>query len=243
MFLQPLFGEPYAWTNKYLSNIEKVEGFDWAIFTPHKLRGGKNTHIVHMTLKQWDKLVLQATGIDPENYIEGPAPHKNLTDYYPAMGHILGDYIPKYDYWGHQNWDVVNGRLSHFLPDAELIKANIWADESNEVNGTFSLYRNKPEVNMLYRKVPGWEEAFRVHALFGFDERQFSEYAVKHGYVKCPPHYPLHSYDRLPQHQPKPRLELRDGRLYELFTDTVTGRTMGKEIMWFHFSYTKQWPL
>ena len=243
MFLQPLFGEPYAWTQKYLDNISQVKGWEWKIFTPHKLWGSKNTEIIKMDLKGFDQLVKKATGIDPKNYLDGPVPHKNLTDYYPAYGHIFSSYIKDYDYWGHTNWDCVYGRLSHFLPDSELIKAKIWADESNEVNGTFSMYRNKVEINTLYQEVNGWQKAFTEHKLFGFDETTFSKHAVEHEYVTTPKNYPFLSYDRFPQHIPSPRLEYKDRRLYELFEDTVTGRTIGKEIFFFHFSYTKKWPL
>lgn len=239
VFLQPLFGEPYPWTQQYLDNIAQVKGWNWIIFTPHALKGGRNTAIMRMDLKEWDRLVLKATGVDPKNYVSGVAPHKNLTDYYPAYGHIFSDFIQGYSYWGHTNWDCVYGDLSRFLPDEELAKALIWADETNAVNGTFSVYKNTPEVNTLYQQVPGWEQAFTDHKLFGFDETSFSKYAVENGYVTCPPHYPFHSYDRLPQHIPTPQLELIDGHLYEKFTDTRTGRVTGKEIMYFHFSTLK----
>lgn len=242
VFLQPLFGEPYDWTEQYLVNISQVRGYDWIIFTPHKLRGGKNTRIVKMSLDDFNNLFYKKTGVLFKNVLEGKAPKKNLTDYYPAYGHIFEDYF-KHDYWGHTNWDCVYGRLSHFLPDQELKKAKIWADESNEVNGTFSLYKNTKEVNLLYQEVEGWERVFSDFKLHGFDETLFSKYAVDKEYVTCPPHYPLHSYDRFPQHIPKPNLGYKEGRLYELFVDTVTGRTGGKEIPWFHFSYTKKWPL
>lgn len=196
-----------------------------------------------MHLVEFDNLVQKATGVEPHNYIDGPAPHKNLTDYYPAYGDIFKDFTKGFDYWGHTNWDCVYGRLNHFLPDSELKKAEIWADEKNEVNGTFSLYKNTKVINTLYRQVYSWEHAFTDHKLYGFDELQFSKYAVNNGYVTTPKGYPFLSYDRFPQHVPNPRLEYKDGRLYELFTDTVTERTIGKEIMWFHFSYTKKWPL
>ena len=243
VFLQPLFGKPYSWTQRYLDNIAQVEGYDWKIFTPHKLRGGKNTEIISMHIGTFDKLVWQASRIDPENYIEGEAPHKNLTDFYPAYGDIFKRYISDYDYWGHTNWDCVYGRLDHFLPDSELAKCDIWADESNAVNGTFSLYRNDTKINKLYQEVDGWQEVFKSHKLFGFDETTFSDYAVKEGYVTNPPHYPFHSYDRFPTHIREPQLEYTDGRLYEIFEDAVTLRKVGKEIMWYHFSYSKRWPL
>ncbi len=244
VFLQPLFGKPYDWTQQYLDNIAQVEGYDWKIFTPHALKpSGKNTEIINMHIGTFDKLVEEACGLNPDNYIDGEAPHKNLTDFYPAYGDIFKDYIKGYDYWGHTNWDCVYGRLGHFLPDSVLAECDIWADESNSVNGTFSLYRNDEKINKLYQKVDGWKEAFTLPKLFGFDEMDFSVYAVKEGYVTNPIHYPFHSYDRFPLHIREPQLEYKDGRLYEVFEDAVTLRKIGKELMWFHFSYSKRWPL
>lgn len=239
VFLQPLFGELYPWAQQYLDNIAQVKGYDWKIFTPHNLKVGKNTEVIKMDLAEWDRRVLKATGIDPKNYIDGKAPHKNLTDYYPAYGDILKDFTKGYKFWGHTNWDCVYGQLGDFFPQ----DFEIFADESNEINGTLTLYKNKKEINELYKQVQGWEQAFTDHKLFGFDETMFSKYAISTGLVTCPPHYPLHSYDRLPQHRPTPKLDYQDGRLYELFTDTVTGRVTGKEIAWFHFSFNKKWPL
>lgn len=243
VFLQPLFGEPYAWTQKYLDNIAKVKGFEWKIFTQHDLKGGENTKIVKMTLADFDDLVLKYCGVDPNNHIEGKAPVKNLTDFYPAYGDIFQDYIKGYDFWGHTNWDCVYGRLGHFITDKMLSKSKIWADETNTVNGTFSLYRNTKEVNTLYQNVNNWQKVFTDYKLYGFDELEFSEYAVAKGFVTNPKHYPTFSYDRFPQHIPYPQLDYRDGRLYELFKDTVTERILGKELAWFHFSYSKKWPL
>ena len=172
VILQPLFGEPYSWTKKYLKNIAQVEGYDWKIFTPHKFKVGKNTELIDMHLVEFDKLVEKATGVEPFNFLDGPAPHKNLTDYYPAYGHIFQEYAKDYDYWGHTNWDCVYGRMTHFLPDKELAKADIWADESNSVNGTFSLYKNKKEINELYQNVQGWQKVFMDHKLYGFEDRK-----------------------------------------------------------------------
>jgi hypothetical protein len=241
VILQMMFGTPFDWTDKYFDNFEMLDDWTLKVFTPNKLKGRKNVEIIPMTIEEFDERVKKVTGIEPGNYIDGHAPHKLTSDYYPAYGLIMEDHIKGYDFWGHTNWDVVFGRIDHFLTDDYLKDCDIFADEVYELNGTFSIYRNCEKVNNLFKKVPGWEKAFKEHRLFGFDELIMGPWMATQEYVrfKCPPYYPWHGYDRLP-------LELEkkdDGSLYQVAIDKVTGRRMGKEIMFYHFSYTKKYPL
>lgn len=241
VILQMMFGRPFDWTEKYLDNCEMIPGYDWKIFTPNKLKGRKNVEIIPMTIEEFDERVEFQTGIVPGNYIDGHAPHKLTSDYYPAYGLIMEDYIKDYEWWGHTNWDVVYGRLDHFLTDEYLKDCDIFADEANEINGVFTLYRNNDKVNNLFREVPGWEEAFREHRLFGFDELIMGKWIQTQDLVrfKYPKHYPWFGYDRLPA-----ELEQKeDGSLFQVLTDKITGRKMGKEISFYHFSYNKRYPL
>jgi hypothetical protein len=171
------------------------------------------------------------------------------------------------DYWGITNMDVVYGNLDHFIPDSELEKYDVWTDDVKDgkpvVNGVFSLWKNIDEINNLCYQIPDWREKLtcdpcpkcmgvqdQIHHLYGTDEIDMVpivQNLPKTGdfeRVGCPPHYPLHTYDRLEQHIPEPKLRVfPDGSLYELYKDFAKPELeFGREVMYFHFSYTKKWP-
>lgn len=256
VIIQTQFGSPHSWTAEYLDHFQKLADAGWRllVFTPNALPSSGNVEIVQMTLLEFDALVERHCGVNPGNYIDGPAPKKVISDYYCAHGAIFSDYLADADYWGISNWDCCYGRLSRYVPDSLLEQFDIWADDASPaINGIFSVFKNVPRVNRLYEHVPGWQGHFANHAPCAFDEilmthavRELSARGeVAFGY---PEHFPYHSYDRLVQHRPKPNLYLEaDGALIERFEDTIappaTKDHYGREIFMFHFSRTKAWPL
>jgi hypothetical protein len=249
-FILTQFGSPHPWTLKYFENIRFLEqyGWYWKIFTPNDYKSYGNIEIVPMDLTSFNHLVESKTGILPKNSMIGGKPIKPISDYYVASGLIFEDYLKGTDYWGITNWDVVYGRLDHFIPDEELQKYEIWSDDVNAINGVFSLYRNTEKINHLFERINRWKTAFEDNLLYGIDEIDFTEVMrnqtdIAFGYPK---YYPLHSYDRLEQHYPEPKLEMKeDHSLWELFLDIAPrGRQfMGREIPYFHFSFKKTWPI
>ncbi len=88
------------------------------------------------------------------------------------------------------------------------------------------------------------------HTLHGTDEYDMTE-VMKDAPVRYthPQYYPIHSHDRLEQHVPEIKLEIKeDGSLWELSQDinhpvwAHAHPLMGKEIPYFHFLRTKKWP-
>jgi len=251
--LQTQFGSPHPWTDKFFENFSMLGKYGWDlyVFTKNTFDNvPENVHIIPMSLDKFDELIKKYIGVEPNNYIDPStnAPHKLVSDYYPAYGLIFQDYF-KADYWGHTNWDVVFGRIDHFVSDERLSSCDIFGASVNEVDGIFTMYKNNTTVNTLFTHVSGWEKMFTNHGLFYFDEEKFTKTVIsKHsqGLIKfdCPKYHLYHSYDRIPSHIPKPQLEIApDGSLFELQEDIVTHRKVGREIMVFHFSYTKRWPL
>lgn len=258
VFLQTQFASPHSWTQQYLDNFKMLAPYGWylKIFTPNPLRSSENVEIVPMTIAGFDALVQERCGVDPRNYLKGGFPSKLLSEFYPAYGQILFDYIRDFDFWGITNWDCVYGRLDHFVPDTLLETADIVSDDVNAINGIFTLMRNNDFVNHLFREVPNWQEQFRSHEPQAFDEIQFTmavRKAAAEGRVrfKYPPYFGYHSHDRLIQHTPEPNIYFEpDGALIERFEDPraeynkflMPKQTYGREILLLHFSRTKCWP-
>lgn len=265
-FIITQFGTPHAWTQEFIDNVQHLEkdGWYWKVFTPNKLESKGNVEIVPMTTDQFNDLCEQKLGVRPNLYMtEKGVPSVHMTDFYTAGGVLFDDYLKDSDYWGIANIDMVFGNLSKFLPDSELEKYDVWTDDPKSFNGIFSLFRNGYTANGLFKRVKHWDSKLEIapcpkctgtggnHTLWGTDEYDMTEVLrVANIKIGRPKYYPLHSHDRLEQHVPEVKLELKeDGSLYELFKD-INGPQwihahpyIGHEIPYFHFLKTKKWPL
>jgi hypothetical protein len=261
VFILTQFGPPHSWSAEYLAHIRTLApyGWHWIILTPHDYQSSENVRIVPMTLADFDARVLERCGVVTGNFLDAQGlPVKFTSDYYPAFGDIFSDLLTDADYWSITNWDVLYGRLDHFLTDAELDKYDIWSDDRHHINSLFCFYNNTEPINRLYRCVPGWERFFQYEGvpIYGFDEVYFDAIIRQLAHLGRvsfghPPYFALHSYDRLIQHQPKPNLAMApDGALIECFDDPHPGLAnyapwrgmFGREIMYFHFLQSKRWP-
>lgn len=252
VFIETQFGSPHPWTKEYFENVAKLgaTGWYWYIFTPNKYENvPDNVRIIPMTIEECNDLMEKKIGVNPHNYLENGLPHKNVSDFFVAHGKIFEDYIEDADFWGFTNWDIVYGRLSNFIPDEILEHADIFSDEINTINGIFTLLRNTEEMKNLFKQIPDWENKFTEHRLVGTDEYDFTEIARKQPNFVFPKYYPLHSHDRLEQHYPDVKLEIKeDGSLWELFKDVRPPSWQhqrpfsGREIAYIHFIRTKEWP-
>lgn len=257
VFLLTQFGTPHSWSQYYFENVAKLEeyGYYWKIFTPNEYKYvPKNVEIIPFTIEQYNKLMERTIGVNPHNYLENGIPHKNVSDFYVASGAIFQKYIKGFDFWGITNWDIVYGRLDHFLTDEELEESDIWTDDVNTINGIFCLFRNVEKVNNLFKEIPDWQDKFKLHQLVGTDEYDMTNLMKRDDILEkirynYPAYYPMHSHDRLEQHVPEVKLSMkRNGALFELFKD-INGPVwqharplLGKEIPYFHFLRSKAWP-
>lgn len=91
-------------------------------------------------------------------------PYK-MCDYKVAYGEMFQDYIKEYDFWGHCDADMIFGDIRHFVTDEVLNKYDRLG-----VDGFFSLFRNTPEINSIYRKAGDIKQIFTSQKPFGFDE-------------------------------------------------------------------------
>ena len=91
-----------------------------------------------------------------------------LCDYKPIYGIAFKDILNGYDYWGHCDLDMLFGKLSDFISEEDLLKN----DRIGDV-GAFTIYKNKEEMNHLFRHPGGafsWKEVSSSHYSYGFDE-------------------------------------------------------------------------
>ena len=239
---QTLFGKPYDWMDSYFENCNSLGkyGWEWKFFMPEG-KSLKHVEVIPMTIDEFDDLVEDKLGIHPENYIDDRGcPHKLMSDYYPAHGLLFDKWTKGADFWGHVNWDMVFGRLDKWITDEFLSDCDIFGNDPDAINGIFSLYRNNKFVNNLFKEHPLWKEAFTYVGSdnpYVFDETCMSELCrkvrdegrlrFKTDWFMCNDHM---------EHQKEPKIKmLKDGSLIDTVKD--------EEVMIYHFSGTKKWPL
>ena len=93
-----------------------------------------------------------------------------LCDFKPMYGKIYEDYIGSYEFWGFCDIDLVLGDTAKVLSESYLQTVDVVSAHSRYMSGPFSLFRNIPEVNMLFRKSKDFEEIVANQRHLSFDE-------------------------------------------------------------------------
>lgn len=104
-------------------------------------------------------------------------PYK-MCDYKVAYGEMFQDYIKEYDFWGHCDADMIFGDIRKYVTDDILEKYDRLG-----VDGFFSLFRNTPEINSIYRKAGDIKLIFTDQKPFGFDEWGLNHNGTAHYWI------------------------------------------------------------
>ncbi len=147
-------------------------------------------------------------------------------DYRCAFGLLYADVLAPYAWWGHTDADCVYGRLDHFVTDDKLERCDIYTDCAYDyVSGPFSLYRNVPVVNDLFLEAPEWHDQLTRPDTTGWVEKGYSDVAKANVRVAIEDNHAFTNPENL--------VRGPDGSLLH----------RGRELAYFHFRRTKEWPL
>ncbi len=147
-------------------------------------------------------------------------------DYRCAFGLLYEDVLAAYKWWGHTDADCVYGRLDHFVTDAKLDGCDVYTDCAYDyVSGPFSLYRNVREVNDLFLEAPEWHDQLTRPDTTGWVEKGYSDVVRESVRLTVEDN---HAYT-----DPEALVRRDDGALSH----------RGRELAYFHFRRTKEWPL
>ena len=204
IMITPYFGPLPEWFDKY----SMAKGYNW---------------LFDSDLEGFKKRVKDKLGID---YPGLPGTGK-VWDYRGALGYLYQDEIKGYDFWGHTDFDRVYGEVDKWVTDEFLSNLDVHSNHHEYVNGCWSLYRNKPEVNELFKTVPDWKFYMTDVDPNGWIEKEYSRALEQSGL-----RYKYTFWQGNP-YTTEPNLEKREGKLYQ----------DGQEIMMFHFRRSKRWPL
>ena len=123
-----------------------------------------NVRFHHLPLGEFNALASRKTGLDvrvTDSY--------KLCDFRPAYGLIFEDYLEGADFWGSTDVDLILGSVRSSLA-AVLDRHDVISVRKEWFSGSFSLYRNRPDVNNLFRESRDHARVLSAQEHFGFDE-------------------------------------------------------------------------
>jgi len=204
IMITPYFGKFPEWMDKY----EKPVGYDWLL----------DTDLDKFRIRVKEKLGIDYPGTEGSG---------KVWDYRGCLGLLYEEEIKGYDFWGHTDFDCVYGDVNKWVTDEFLSQLDVHSNHIDYVNGCWSLYRNTPRVNNLFKEFFEWREKLTDPEANGWIEKEFTETLEKSGL-----RYKYTFWQGNP-YTTTPILEKIDGKLYQDF----------EEIMMFHFRRSKKWPL
>jgi hypothetical protein len=209
LLICPWFGALPPWFVEYEKNIAHLKdlGYDFLIDTD---------------LPAFKKRVADILGIDCP-IVPGSG---KVHDYRCALGELYQKELEGYEFWGHVDFDCIFGNVDKWVTDEFLSELDIHSNHNTYICGPWTLYRNKSEVNSLFRQSPHWQAIMQHPESTGWVEMEYSRIVENSGL-----RYAYTFWQADPDHMHLLRM---DGTaLYE----------GDREVMMAHFRRTKRWPL
>lgn len=145
-----------------------------------------------------------------------------IWDFRCAFGVLFAEELKGYEWYGHTDFDVVFGRVDQWVTDEFLKDLDVHSNHSTYVCGAWTLYRNTPEVNELFKKSPRWKEIMENPTPTGWVEQEYSRLLENSGLRFAYTFW--QGFDDI---------NFKDGKLFE----------GDREIMMNHFRRTKIYPV
>lgn len=134
-----------------------------------------NIHLVHETFEELKVTIAKKLRLP----VAIPNTYK-LCDFKPAYGLIFSEYISGYDFWGMGDIDVIYGNIRNFLTGDILDNYDVITVRHDFLVGYFTLYRNCPEINELFRLSRDYIKVFTSEEHYCFDECNFGFWKLDH---------------------------------------------------------------
>jgi len=208
LLFSPYLGKLPDWIDKYTEHTKNIEGFDFLVLN---------------SKQDIQRRIKEKLGME----IDIAEDTCKVSDFRPALGILYEDWLKNYDFWGHTDLDCIYGNLSKLIP---LGSIDIFSNDSWQMCGPLSIYKNTQEINNLFREHPKWQEIFLDPLHNAFDERGMSEVIKK---VVAQNRFKAEWRNGQANDKENHKVELRDG---SLFIDD-------KEELIYHFKETKIWPI
>ena len=124
-----------------------------------------NVSYVHESFDALRSRLQSVLGMD----LPGLFPYK-LCEFRPAFGLIFRDIIGDADFWGYGDNDLILGDVAAFLTRERLETHDVLSFKRGHLQGPFTIYRNTPAVNELFRDGGEYARIFADPRYLSFDE-------------------------------------------------------------------------
>ena len=235
------FGKLPNYFPLWLKSAKSNQNVDFYIFTDNDLESNDNIFFNKMYLSDFKKLAEDTLGFS----VCLDKPYK-CCDFRPIYGLLFKEYVSKYDYWGHCDFDLIFGDIESFTQKYDLPSYDRFL-----ALGHLSLYRNTDEVNSRYKianSKMNYKAVFTSSKNFAFDEicgmtktylendyslfskRIFADIASVYKRYRLVEIYPL---DKKPKNYKKQIFYWENGKVYRTYI--VGGQKFTEEYIYVHF--------
>ncbi|TXE21548.1 hypothetical protein ES731_01185 [Psychroflexus gondwanensis] len=227
LLIIPYFGNWPLWFEAYLVSIQANPSIQWLCPTNCELPEQYPDNIKFL---ETDMLSLNEH-VNEVVDAKMPLSPRKFCDLKPAYGDIFKEEIKGYDYWGFCDMDIIWGDIRKFMTTQVLTTYNIISSRKENISGHFNLFKNTPDLNLLYKQVPDYKSLFEQEPFMWFDEHVLSNF-LKHT---------LHPYkikwDTILCNQENGRDSHQEYELNRWYwkEGQLTNTQTGKEVMYLHF--------
>jgi hypothetical protein len=160
------FGRKVACLVSSISAHAKNDTIQWLFFTDCEIPKAKysNIEFESMNLEQLNDLASKKLGFRVQNTSYS---QMNLR---PAFSVIFEEYVKGFDFWGYCDIDVVWGNIRGFITESILQQYDIVSCRKDFLAGHLTLWRNRPDINILFRSIPAYKAIFSSSDHYNFDE-------------------------------------------------------------------------
>jgi hypothetical protein len=100
---------------------------------------------------------------------------RKLCDLKVTYGVIFANDLESFDFWGCSDLDVVWGDIRRFATDAHLQTHDIFSSRKEKLSGHCTFYRNIPEVNHMFERIPDVRALLSTSHYEHLDERELTK--------------------------------------------------------------------
>jgi hypothetical protein len=153
---------------------------------------------------------------------------RKLCDLKITYGVIFADDLRPFDFWSCSDLDIVWGNIRQFATYARLRTYDIFSSRRDKLSGHCTLYRNTPDINRLFERIPNVRALLATSHYEHLDERELTKHVRSERVYWSEELATNGAYQKA----------LGDGNL--LWTNGRTFGVDGRELMYVHFHKLKQ---
>lgn len=172
LLIIPYFGVWPVWFDAFLVSVEYNPSVHFLCPTDCKIpeKHPQNIKFVPTNLREMNELVDGVLGFHV------PLSIRKLCDVKVAYGHIFSGQIQGYTFWGFCDMDIIWGDIKSYLTEHILENYDIITARKEAIAGHFTIFRNTPEINTLFQRIPRVQEYLNDEKHFRIDEVALTDF-------------------------------------------------------------------